>query len=192
MSGDSVLAIVRNARAALPSSHRALLDQLGVQEKAVDDWPGEVQALYRTILEVPPREGDLANAVAVWLDRLRVVAFNAPLLQQATIGLSRQARAAAIAAVAWHEYGHALSITRSTREQRQDGVRLLNLLPPGMAQSIDYPGGYRRAAVFDEVIATVYVALIDSVRTAGYGCPDYLHEDVFRAFKEVVPWPPTQ
>jgi len=190
--GDDVLAIVRTARAELPSSHRSLLDQLGVQETAIEMWPKDVQALYSTIGEVPPRSSDLTRAVAVWLDRLRVVAFNAPLLAEATQGLTRAARVAAITAVAWHEYGHALSLARSTRDQRRDGVRLLGLLPEGLAQSIDYPGGYRPGAVFDEVIATVYAALIRRVRREGYGCPDYLHDDVIQAFKEVIPWPPSR
>jgi hypothetical protein len=42
--------------------------------------------------------------------------------------------------------------------------------------SIDYPGGYRRSEVFDEVIATVYAVMVSRV--------------VFDAFKEVIPWPP--
>lgn len=192
MPRDCVLTIVRAARAALPLSHRALLDQLRVQEQAADAWPGDVQALYRTLGEVAPRASDLAHAVAVWLDELRVVAFNVPLLDRMTHGLGRETRQGVISAIAWHEYGHALSLSRSTWEQRRDGVRLLGLLPQGLAGSIDYPGGYRRAEVFDEVVATVYAALIDRVRSDGYRCPDYLHEEVFEAFKEVIPWPLSQ
>jgi hypothetical protein len=187
---DRLLDEIRRARARLPAQHRNLLEQIGAQEAAVDDWPAGVRDLYRSIQEEPPSERALAGAAAVWLDGLRVVVFNAPLLHEATIGLSDSAREEFVAYVAWHEYGHALSLTRSTREQREDGERLLRLLPDGMRGSIDYPGGYRRLEVFDEVIATVYAVIISRVRKHGYGVPSFLHHDIGHAFREVIPWPP--
>jgi len=191
LHSDAALADVRRARRQLPSEHKALLDQLGVQECVVDDWPGGVQDLYRTILEAPPRDEALKDAAAVWLDGLRVVAFNAPFLKGATAGLNRDAARGAIAVLAWHEYGHALSVTRSTAEHKRDGVRLLGLLPPGIRAAIDYPGGYRQPEVFDEVIATVYAVMVVGVVRAGvYSSPDWLHADVYEAFQEVIPWPP--
>jgi hypothetical protein len=57
--------------------------------------------------------------------------------------------------------------------------------------AIDYPDRYRRKEVFDELIATVYAMLVGRVRTSGYGQPDYLHDDVFTVFQEVIPWPQT-
>jgi hypothetical protein len=42
---------IRAARAALPASHRDLLNQLGVQEAAIEDWPDGVINLYATLRE---------------------------------------------------------------------------------------------------------------------------------------------
>lgn len=189
---DRLLREIKRARARLPVEHRNLLEQIGAQEAAVDDWPSGVQDLYVSVREVPPPDASLAGAAAVWLDGLRVVVFNAPLLHETTRGLNDSAREEFVAYIAWHEYGHALSLTRSTREQREDGERLLALLPHGMRSSIDYPGGYKRMEVFDEVIATVYAVMISRVRTDGYGVPRFLHQDILHAFKEVIPWPPTR
>jgi hypothetical protein len=115
------------------------------------------------------------------------------LLRESTEGLEDAARESLLATIAWHEYGHALSLTCSTSEQRSSGVRLLGLLPEGMRASIDFPTGYRASQVFDEVIATVYAVMVDrAVRTCDYGPPEYLHPDVLKAFKEVIPWPPSR
>jgi hypothetical protein len=166
-----VLAVVRRARAQLPPAHRDLLDQLGVQETAIHPWPTGVQDLYRSIGEAPPPTTALEGAAALWLDGIRTVAFNASLLEAAVIGLSGDSRHALIASIAWHEYGHALSLTRSTYEQRDSAERFLGLLPERMRVAIDYPGTYRRSELFDEVIATIYAAMIARVRTHGYVVP---------------------
>jgi hypothetical protein len=169
-----------------------LLEQLRAQEAVVDDWPRGVRDLYATLGEDPPSDGALAYAAAVWLDGLRMVVFNGPLVDARTAGLTEEARTALVAYIAWHEYGHALSLTRSTPEQREGGVRLLELLPAGMRASIDYPGGYRRMEVFDEVIATVYTLLISRIRDHGYRIPEFLNSQIVHAFKEVIPWPPSR
>jgi hypothetical protein len=70
--------------------------------------------------------------------------------------LDEPSRRAVVARVAWHEYGHALSVTRATREHRERGPELLALLPAGLRETIDYPGRYRTSQVFDEVVATIY------------------------------------
>jgi hypothetical protein len=188
---DRLLREIRRARALLPTEHQNLLAQIGTQEGTVEDWPRGVQDLYRSVRMAPPSEAALARAAAVWLDGLRTVVFNAPLMREITSGLADEAREHIVAYVAWHEYGHALSLTRSTHAQRESGVRLLELLPDGIRGSIDYPGGYRRLEVFDEVIATVYALLISRIRIDGYGVPAFLHPDVVHAFKEVIPWPPS-
>jgi hypothetical protein len=189
---DTLLDAIRRARRQLPAEHRSLLEQIGVQEVIIDDWPRAVQDLYRTLLEPPPAAEELTGAAAVWLDSRRTVAFNGPLLRQATAGLGSQPQCAAIAALAWHEYGHALSATRASAERKRDGLRLLGLLPSGLRDAIAYPGGYRAIQVFDEVIATVYAVMVDRVRANDYGPPNWLHTDVYEAFQEVIPWPPTR
>jgi hypothetical protein len=147
-----LLAEIRGARAALPAAHRALLDQLGVQETAIDDWPDGVIDLYATLREPAPAHRELDGAAATWLNSLRTVAFNAPGLLQAVHGLDRPTRRLLLSGIAWHEYGHALSVTRATREHRARGPELLALLPEGLRNTIDYPGRYRAGQVFEEVI----------------------------------------
>jgi hypothetical protein len=185
-----VLEEVRNARRSLPRAHRALLEQLNVQEAAISDWPRGVMDMYRTLRETPPTEAQLNGAVAVWLHQRCTVAFNVPLLGMATKGLDDDPRRSLLASIAWHEYGHALSITRSTLELRRDGPRLVDLLPAGLRRAVA-ADAYRRSQLFDEMIATLYAFLTGRIREHGYGAPDFLHPDVLAAFQEVIPWPPT-
>ncbi|MCW2983033.1 MAG: hypothetical protein JWR63_603 [Conexibacter sp.] len=186
---ERLLVAIRDARAALPANHRHLLDQLRLQEVAVEAWPRGVINLYATLREPAPSPDALDGAAAVWLDGLRTVAFNVQLLQRAVDGLNASTRRTVVAQVAWHEYGHALSVVRATPEHRRRGIQLLALLPDAVRAAIDYPGRYRTSQVFDEIIATLYALLVGRVRTAGYVRPEYLHPDVFAAFKEVIPWP---
>ena len=76
--------LVGNARRRLPRSHRALLEQIGVQDLVVDAWPRGVQDLYATLRESRPSTQQLAGAVAVWLPQRRVVAYNGPALGPCT------------------------------------------------------------------------------------------------------------
>jgi hypothetical protein len=55
----------------------------------------------------------------------------------------------ALAHLAWHEWAHALSVERCSREDLAAGTRLLELAPPGVREVI---------------------------RDAGYGSGDYTHE----------------
>lgn len=185
--------LIRRARNRLPSTHRALLEQIGVQDLVAESWPDEVLNLYRTIRETPPAAAQITDALAVWLAKVRVVAYNGRLLTTAfaAAGLDTTSAQSVIDNLAWHEYGHALSATRATSELRRDGPQLLDLLPPGLRAAIDYPGGYARRQVFDEVIANVYPLMIArAVQLGDYGAPKFLHPAVFDAFRQVVPWPP--
>lgn len=182
---------IRAARAALPAEHRELLDQLGVQETAIDEWPDGVINLYATLREPTPTRQDLEGVAATWLDGLRTVALNARGLLETVRGLDASTRRILLRGIAWHEYGHALSFTRATREHRARGPELLALLPEGLRETIHYPGRYRTDQVFDEVIANVYALLVGRIHNDGYSCPAYLHPAVFSAFEEVIPWPRT-
>ena len=163
-----------------------------MQETAIEAWPAGVIDLYRTVRQTPPAERSIALAAAVWLDELRTVAFNAGLFASATGELSDEWRLTLVAGVAWHEYGHALSLVRSTAEHRRDGPRLFEMLPSGLKGQIAYPQSYRDREAFDEVVASVYAHMVSRIREHGYGFPDFLDRDIIDAFQEVIPWPPTQ
>lgn len=186
---EQLLREMRAARAALPANHRELLDQIGVQETAVEDWPDGVIDLYRTLNEPTPAASAIVGAAAVWLHECHTVAFNAVALRKAVRGLTAASRSHLISSVAWHEYGHALSVHHATAEHRRRGLELLELVPEAVREAIDYPNRYRKSQVFDELIAGLYALLVDDVRTSGYVQPDYLHDDVYAVFQEVVPWP---
>jgi hypothetical protein len=130
---------VRVARSKLPAEHRALLEQLSARDLIVEGWPDEVLNLYRTLRERPPEVEELRAALAAWLPQLRVVAFNGPLLREFLADLDAASVRRTIERLAWHEYGHALSVTRAPDELRRNGVRLLELLPDGLRRAIDYP-----------------------------------------------------
>jgi hypothetical protein len=183
---------VRAARARLPRSHQGLLEQINAQDLVVGAWPAGVLDLYRTVQKRPPEEQHLRGALAVWLEDMRVVAFNGPLLRTFLDGFDNATVQHWVNQIAWHEYGHALSATRAPDDARQQGPRLLELLPDGVRRAIDYPGSYSRRQVFDEVIANLYPMMLDrAVSLNDYGRPEFLHPDVYDAFRQVLPWPPT-
>jgi hypothetical protein len=186
---EQLLREIRAARLELPEAHRELLDQIGVQETAVEDWPDGVIDLYRTLNEPTPAPSTITGAAAVWLHERRTVAFNTTALRDAVHGLTTASRRHIVSAVAWHEYGHALSVHRATDEHRRHGLELLALVPDAIREAIDYPNRYRASQVFDEIIAGLYALLVGDVRSSGYVQPNYLHDDVYAAFQEVVPWP---
>jgi hypothetical protein len=188
---ERLLREIHAGRSTLPAAHRRLLEELDVQETAVTRWPDEVVALYATLRAPTPSHAELDGAAAAWLHELRTVVFNANLLLQAVGGLDDASRRTVVFSIAWHEYGHALSVTRAGPERREQGLRLLPLLPAGMRDAIDYPGRYRAGQVFDEIMATLYSLLIGRVPDNGYIRPEFLHPDVFATFEEVFPWPPT-
>lgn len=181
---------IREARRALPAQHAKLLEQLNVQEDLVTDWPGRVLDLYRTLGETPPAAAAVSRVAAVWLDARSTIAFNAPYLAAAAAGLDPSSRYRMVAAIAWHEYGHALSLARASREHRALGPELVELLP-GPLRKVVAEDEYRRAQLFDEVVATIYALMVDRIRDHGYRAPEFLHPRVFATFQEVIPWPPT-
>lgn len=183
--------LIDGARRALPAAHRGLLEQISAQDLVVENWPGEVLDLYRTVRALPPVASQLDGSLAVWLEGPRVVAYNAAVLRHVLTGLDPPSTRHVVERLAWHEYGHALSATRATDELRREGPRLLELLPPGIREAIDYPGSYARRQVFDEIVANVFPLLVErAVRANDYGRPQYLHEDIFDALLQVLPWPP--
>ena len=154
--------LIANARRSLPRSHRSLLEQIGVQDAVIYDWPSGVQDLYLTLRTTPPSGQRIAGALALWLQEQRLVAYNGAVLTEALndVGLSPSTRQAAIDNIAWHEYGHALSVTLASADTKAAGPRLVELLPGGLRRAIDFPGAYAPRAVFDEVIANVYALMI--------------------------------
>jgi hypothetical protein len=93
-------------------------------------------------------------------------------------GLDVTTRAVVIRQIAWHEWGHALSVTRCTSDDIRAGETLLALAPAGVKESIR-AARYPRRELTYEVIAEVF-ALLMARRLAGQkGRPSWLNKTVY-------------
>jgi hypothetical protein len=69
----------------------------------------------------------LDYAVAVWIPDLRIVLLNTG--HPALAGLDEPSYEEFVSRTAWHEWGHALGMTRCSPEDVAAGARLLDLAP---------------------------------------------------------------
>jgi hypothetical protein len=108
----------------LPAAHRALLESIGAsQSQAVDQPLGEAvdsflrSAGHRGLPPAMRRKLDLA--LGVWLQELRIVLIDVG--HPKITSLDQATYEAFIARMAWHEWGHALSVVRCSREDIATG-----------------------------------------------------------------------
>lgn len=80
----------------------------------------------------------LADAVGVWIEELRLVLVDAG--HPALSDLDDQSFEMMLARIAWHEWGHALSVVRAEADDVADGERLLALAPRGVSERIRRAG----------------------------------------------------
>jgi hypothetical protein len=171
---------VRSAWLTLPAEHRALLQAVGADQWRIVDEPlGAVASdLLRSAGSRALSKAEQANlndAVGVWVPSLRVVLINES--HQALLGLDAGSREAFVARIAWHEWGHALSVARCSPEDIADGARLLDLAPAGISASIR-TANYRRSQYTHELIAEVYALLMARRLRGVYGQPPWLHSEL--------------
>ena len=103
------------------------------------------------------------------------------------IGLSREAAEAFVARLAWHEWGHALSVERCTDGDVFEGRRFLGLCPPGVAGDIR-AAGYGPGSFTHEIVAEVYALLMERSQRGGGGRPAWLHQDIYDLVRRVAGW----
>jgi len=120
-------------------------------------------------------QASLNDAVGVWIPTLRAVLINES--HQALTGLDTPSQEAFLARVAWHEWGHALSIARCSPDDIADGQRLLDLAPPGISASIR-SANYRRSQYTHELIAEIYALLMARRLLGVIGYPSWLHNEL--------------
>ena len=183
--------VVDRAWADLPAAHRALLRAIGADRCKVVDRPlGEEIADLRhsAALEALDlsQQRRLNQALGVWLPELRLVVIDA--VHENHTALDEGSYAAALARVAWHEWGHALSIDRATDEDIAAGERLLSIAPPGIA-TIIRSGGYRSKEQTHELLAEIYALLVARRRLGQTGRPKWLAEEIWNLTKRVTGWP---
>jgi hypothetical protein len=175
---------------SLPSPHRRLLESIGASHRqAVSDPLGKVVDEYRRSADLPGiskgAQRRLDGALAVWVKDLRVVLINEAHPKLA--GLSPAAREQVIARLAWHEWGHALSIERCSPEDVAQGDRLLKLAPPGVREVIR-TAGYRRKDYAHEVIAETYALLMARRLREGSRQPPWLDDEIYNLLERVTEW----
>lgn len=180
--------IVRQAWRELPRGDRDLLkaisaDQWQVCERALGTYTDELlRSADRGSLSA--EEIARANdALALWVPELRVMLINDG--HPAFDGLDGSTLAYDLSRVAWHEWGHALSLDRAGEEDIAAGERYVELLPEGLTKLVRQ-AGYRRREYTHEVIAEIYAILMIRRRQGKTGRPPWLHPEVYELVRRVA------
>jgi hypothetical protein len=176
----------------LPADDRHLLENIGAAQ-----WVVERRGLGEAIDDLRRSAGyarltgaqrlHLDRAAGAWLQELRVVLINAS--HEALRGLNDRSYEAMLVRIAWHEWGHALSVVRATQEDLANGVRLLGLAPPGVQATIR-AGRYRKRDYTVELIAEIYALLMARRRRGGSGRPEWLNDEIHDLLTRVTGWTP--
>jgi len=156
--------IVELAWRDLPSAHRQLLENIGAaQWKVVDQRLGDVVSdlLFSAGYAFLSRNERLAldRAVGVWVQQLQVVVIDVG--HAALSDLDDSNFEAMVARIAWHEWGHALGIVRTTAAEVRAGTYLLSLAPEGVQRNIR-ASGYRESEYTHELVAELYALLMST------------------------------
>jgi hypothetical protein len=146
--------IVRLAWLRLPPAHRTLLEAVGASQWQIVSGP--IGSTADDMLCSSGRPGlqsssraRLDGALGAWVPGLEVLLINAG--HPAIAGLDAQAYEAFMAHIAWHEWGHALSLARCSPEDVAAGARLIELAPVGIRSA-----GYGARSYTHEVVAETY------------------------------------
>ncbi|HEV3035047.1 MAG TPA: hypothetical protein VGX72_09675 [Solirubrobacteraceae bacterium] len=133
----------------------------------------------------PAIRAKLEGALGAWVPGLDVLLINAG--HAAVVGLDTQAYEAFVAHIAWHEWGHALSLARCSPEDVAAGDRLLALAPEGISEGIR-SAGYGAKNYTHEVVAETY-ALMMARRVRGHrDKPTWLDDKIYNLLKRVTGW----
>ncbi len=178
------------AWAELPSEHRLLLEEVGASQWTIVEEPlgSPVHKLLRSASHLGLSEQSRLQtdaAVAVWVPNLRIVVFN--VCHPALAGLSRRASSQFLTRTAWHEWGHALSIACCTKEDLAAGLRLLDLAPTSVSNTVR-GGGYRRFEYTHELVAEIYSLLIARRQRKESGRPRWLDQEIYDLVRRVTGW----
>ena len=104
-------------------------------------------------------------------------------------GLDRPTLERVIARLAWHEWGHALSLDRCSPEDVAAGRGLLELAPEGVRENIR-AAQYRPKQYTHEVVAEIYAMLIGRRRRDQVGRPQWLNDEIYELVMRVTGWTP--
>lgn len=179
--------LIQLAWDTLPPSHRRLLQQIGASHWEIVDRPlGEVT---RDLLQAPGRppqtraqtDGD-NKALGIWVPELRLVLINDA--HPAVRSADQATRERLLTWVAWHEWGHALSVASHTPHDPSEGARLLALAPPGIRERIR-GANYPRREYIHELIAETYALLMRARVEGRPGQPPWLPNEIYQLMMRI-------
>ena len=122
------------------------------------------------------------GALGIWVPQLRLVLINKAHPQLASADSTT--REALVTWVAWHEWGHALSVMSDSTHDPREGVRLLELAPAGVRERIRR-GGYARREYIHELIAETYALLMRESVEGRPGQPPWLENEIYQLITRI-------
>lgn len=179
--------LVQLAWDVLPSSHRRQLTLVGASQwEIVQVGLGHAaeERLISAGQRAPTKAQTAADddALGMWVPALRLVLINE--LHPALVGTDPATREALLTWVAWHEWGHALSVTSSVPHDPSEGVRLLALAPDGIRERIRR-GNYPRRDYIHELIAETYALLMRERIEGRPGQPPWLRDEIYQLISRI-------
>lgn len=179
--------LLRLAWETLPRAHRQLLERIGADRWKIVDRPlGHVaDELARSAGEASAGRAPVAadnDSLGLWIPALRVMLVNDA--HPALLHADRSTREALLTWVAWHEWGHALSLTNAECHDRNEGARLLDLAPDGIRERIRR-ANYRRDEYIHELIAETYALLMRERIEGRAGRPVWLPDEIYKLMMRI-------
>jgi hypothetical protein len=179
--------LIQVAWDTLPASHRRVLRQVGASRWEIVDRPlGEVteellRSAGRTPLSNVQTEED-NKALGIWLPDLRLMLINEG--HPEILSADSRTREALLTWVAWHEWGHALSVASHAPHDPSEGARLRALAPAGIQERIRR-GNYPRTEYIHELIAETYALLMRESVEGRPGQPPWLPDEIYQLMTRI-------
>jgi hypothetical protein len=183
-------AIVRRAWDSLPPAGRELLETIGAAQWEIVAEPLGVAAddYLRSAGHAgfkPAVRDELDRAFGVWIRELRIVLIRVGHAEMQDLDV--RSREMHLSQVAWHEWAHALSLERCSRDDVAAGERLLELAPEGVRERIRR-AGYSRKELTYELIADIYTLLMVRRQASLKGRPSWLNEEIHEIVVRTTGW----
>jgi hypothetical protein len=122
-------------------------------------------------------------ALEMWITELRLVLIHER--HKALINTDQSTREALLTWVAWHEWGHALSIEGPSSHDPGEGERLLALAPDGIRERVRR-ARYPRREYFHELVAETYALLMRERVEGRSGRPSWLPDEIYNLMARVA------
>jgi hypothetical protein len=122
------------------------------------------------------------KALGIWAPELRLVLINEA--HPELLSADRPTREALLTWVAWHEWGHALSITGRAPHDPGEGAKLLAVAPDGIGERIRQ-GNYSRREYIHELIAETYALMMRERIEGRPGQPPWLPDEIYQLMKRI-------